>query len=641
MSAAIDWVDATRQGHLHNDRISYIVKVLDDGTLGGVHFGPRLAPDRDHSHLLVGNAEGGFQDRLGEPLALEYPTAGTGDYRIPALAVEFADGSSVAHLVYTGHRIESGKPELPGLPSTYAEAPAEAQTLLLTLRDEPSGLEALLRYTIFSEVPAVARSVRITNTGDRPVRLRSVMSASLDLPDADWDLVHLSGSWSRERHVQTRRLTPGRQSISSRRGSSGHEHNPFLVLTRTTTTEDSGEALAFSLVYSGNFLAETEVDAFDTARVRIGIEPETFTWTLAPTESFEAPEAVLVYSDGGLSAMSDALPPPVPGAARAGARGAIGHGPSSSTTGKRRTSTSTRRSCWASRRRRVTSASSCSSSTTGGSAQRDDDRTSLGDWTVDRRKLPEGLDGLGRKVEALGMSFGIWIEPEMVSRRSRLFDEHPDWAIGVPGRPMTEGRSQLVLDLARPEVVDHLTRVLSELLSSAPISYVKWDMNRTITEPYSRAVPPERQGEAFHRYILGVYDLYDRLTTAFPDVLFESCAGGGGRFDPGLLAFAPQAWTSDDTDAVERLPIQWGTSVRLPVECHGCARLGRAQSPGRSHHATGDARRRRVLRDVRVRARPDRTVRRGTPAGRRPGRVLPAPPRPVPAGQVRATAWPA
>ena len=201
--------------------------------------------------------------------------------------------------------------------------------------------------------------------------------------------------------------------------------------------------------------------------------------------------------------------------------------------------------------------------------ERDSDTTSLGDWFVDRRKLPNGLDGLAAKVEALGIKFGLWIEPEMISERSRLFEAHPDWAIGVPGRPRTESRQQLVLDMSRPEIVDHLFGVLSEVLANAPISYIKWDMNRTITEPFSTALPAERQGEFFHRYILGVYDLYTRLTAAFPEVLFESCAGGGGRFDPGMLAYAPQAWTSDDTDAVERLRIQWGTSLAYPLSSMG------------------------------------------------------------------------
>ncbi len=390
------------------------------------------------------------------------------------------------------------------------------------------------------------------------------MSASLDLPDADWLFIQLSGAWARERHVVSTPLRTGRQAVSSARGSAGHQDNPFIALLRPTTTEDAGEALGFSLVYSGNFLAEAEVDPHDTTRVRIGIDPETFSWSLEPGASFPTPEAVVAWSGAGLGALSDAY--------HRLYRERLARGP------------------WRDRPRpvllnnwegtyfdfdeeRILAIAAAGRDLgvelfvldDGWFGKRDNDDSSLGDWFVDRRKLPNGIDGLARKVEALGIRFGLWIEPEMISERSRLFEEHPDWAIGIPGRHRTESRSQFVLDMSRPEVVDHLFDVLSDVLRGAPVSYVKWDYNRYITEPFSLALPADRQGEFFHRYILGLYDLYGRLTSAFPDILFESCAGGGGRFDPGLLAFAPQAWTSDDTDAVERLRIQWGTSLAYPT----------------------------------------------------------------------------
>ncbi len=335
-----------------------------------------------------------------------------------------------------------------------------------------------------------------------------------------------------------------------------------------TTTESEGEAYGFSLVYSGNFIAEAEVDPYDTTRIRIGISPNTFSWQLAPGEAFVTPEAVITYSDSGLGGMSDAL--------------------------HRLYRDRLARGTWRDRVRPVLlnnweatyfdfDADKLLAIATaardlgvelfvlddGWFGERDKDDSSLGDWFVNTRKLPDGLGGLATKVEALGLRFGLWIEPEMVSERSRLFEAHPDWAIGIPGRPRTESRQQFVLDMSRPEVVDHLFGALSDVLASAPISYIKWDMNRNITEPYSTGLPPERQGEFFHRYILGVYDLYARLTAAFPEILFESCAGGGGRFDPGMLAYAPQAWTSDDTDAIERLRIQWGTSMAYPQSSMG------------------------------------------------------------------------
>jgi alpha-galactosidase len=562
MTASIDWIEATRELHLRTDGLSCVIAVLESGALGGVHLGSPLRGGVSHRGLRPGEFHG-FANRVGDPVAFEYPTAGTGDYRIPALVVEHADGSSVLDLRYVRHEITSGKPAITGLPTTYVETDDEAQTVEVLLRDDPSGVEVTLAYTVFRDVAALARSARIRNGGPAPVRVTTAMSASVDLEDADWHLVTLSGAWARERHLVDRPLVPGRQSVSTTRGASSHQHNPFMLLKRAATTEESGEALGFSLVYSGNFIAEAEVDSFDTARVRIGINPEGFGWHLEPGAEFATPEAVLVYSRDGVGGVSDAY--------------------------HRLYRERLARGSWRDRDRPLlvnnwegtyfafNEAKLLEMATLsrdlglelfvlddGWFGQRDDDTSSLGDWFVDRRKLPNGIDGLAREVEALGIRFGLWIEPEMVSERSRLYAEHPDWAVGIPGRPRTPSRNQLVLDMGRPEVVDHLFGVLAEVLASAPISYVKWDMNRHITEPWSAALPPDRQAEFFHRYILGVYELYARLTKRFPDILFESCAGGGGRFDPGLLAFAPQAWTSDNTDAVERLKIQWGTSLVYP-----------------------------------------------------------------------------
>ena len=558
----IDVDPGGREFHLRSDALSYVIRIFDNGAPGHVYFGAALAAGRSYAHL-VPKPFSGFDNRLGDPVPLEYPTTGTGDYRIPAIVVELPDGSGVVDLAYASHRLSAGKPTISGLPGTYVEADDEAETLEIDLSDGSSGLAVTLVYTIYRDLPVVARSVRIRNGGTGTLHLRCAMSASLDLPDAGWDLVHLSGTWGRERAVRARRLELGRQSVSSARGASSHQHNPFVVLRRPTTTEGVGEAIGLALVYSGNFVAEVEAESFGTARARIGIDPETFRWTLAAGDEFATPEAVIGWSADGMGGLSDGF--------HRLFRERLARGP------------------WRDRPRPVKvnnwegtyfdfdAARLLSMATVardlgielfvlddGWFGARDDDTTSLGDWVVDRRKLPDGVDGLARSIEGLGMRFGLWIEPEMVSERSDLFAAHPDWAIGVPGRRRTEGRQQLVLDMARDEVVDHLFGVLSDVLGSAPISYVKWDMNRNITEPYSLGLPPERQGEFFHRYILGVYDLYRRLTAAFPDVLFESCAGGGGRFDPGLLAFAPQAWTSDDTDPIERLKIQWGTSLAYP-----------------------------------------------------------------------------
>jgi alpha-galactosidase len=559
----IEWRADERQFHLRNELLSVVLRVYEDGSLGHLHLGGALPVGRSYRHLGPDPFQG-FANRLGAPVPLAYPTAGTGDFRVPAFGATGADGSTALALRYARHQILAGKPDLPGLPATYAEDPAEADTLEITLADELTGIEVDLRLTVFAGRPVVTRSAVVRNTGDRPVDLDVAMSLAVDLPDSDWLMIGLAGAWARERHVVERALVPGRQSFSSTRGASSHQHNPFLALRRPATDEAHGEALGFSLVYSGNFLAEIEVDQYATTRVRLGIEPDTFRWRLAPGEEFVTPEAIAAWSNTGLGGLSEAL-----------------HG-----LFRERLA----RGAWRDRPRpilinnweatyfdfdtdRLVEIAATARDLgvelfvldDGWFGARDDDTTSLGDWVVDRRKLPDGIDGLARRITELGMDFGLWIEPEMVSERSELFRAHPDWAIGVPGRVRTESRQQLVLDLSRPEVVDYLTTILGEVLATAPISYVKWDMNRNITEPWTRFLPADRQGEFFHRYILGVYELYRRLTARFPEILFESCAGGGGRFDPGIMAFAPQGWTSDGTDAIERLRIQWGTSLVYPL----------------------------------------------------------------------------
>jgi alpha-galactosidase len=563
----VEWRADDRQWHLANGLVSLVIAVHDDGSVGLLHVGAPLATGLSYRHLIP-RGWAGYSNRLSDPVPLEVPTPGSGDYRVPGLVVEQADGSTVLELRHRAHRVSPGKPALEGLPSTYVEADEEAETLEIDLADGPSGLVVTVAWTIFHDRPVLARNVRVRNDGEASVRLGTVMSLSVDLPDSDWTLVHLAGAWARERHVIERELVPGRQSISSTRGSSSAAHNPFLALRRAATTEAHGEAFGVALVYSGNFLAEVEVETYGTSRLRMGINPDTFAWALEPGARFQTPEALLVWTADGLGAMSDAL---------------------HSVLRERMA-----RGVWRDRPRpilvnnwegtyfdfdeeRLVAIATVARDLgielfvldDGWFGKRDNDDSSLGDWFVDRRKLPNGVDGLARRITGLGLRFGIWIEPEMVSERSELFAAHPDWAFGVPGRPRTEGRQQLVLDLGRPEVVDHLTRVLSDLLASGPITYVKWDMNRWLTEPWSGVLPADRQGEAFHRHILGVYELYRRLTTAFPEVLFESCASGGDRFDAGMLAFAPQAWTSDDTDAIERLKIQWGSSLAYPQSSMG------------------------------------------------------------------------
>ena len=563
----ITWQEATREFHLHNGKLSLVLGILENGWLGQLHFGAPLDPSASYRHLGPATFHG-FGNRVDEPIALIVPTSGGGDFRIPALVVESPGGETVLDLVYAGHRITPGKPLLEGLPATYAEDPAEVTTLEINLDDEVAGLRVVARFSLFERRPIVARSMDLVNIGQHRLIVRTAMSAAVDLPDGPWDVLGFSGAWARERHPHRAPLLPGRRSVGSLRGATGHQQDPSLLLLRPDTNETNGEGFAVSLVYSGNFLAEAESGPIGSARVRIGIHPDAFTWALDPGTSFSTPEAVVAWTDAGIGTLSDAL--------HGLYRERLARGP------------------WRDRPRPVLLNSwegvyfdfdhgqliemaraagdlgvELFVLDDGWYGQRDDDTSSLGDWVVDRRKLPNGLGKLASEVEALGMSFGLWIEPESVSQRSALFTAHPDWAIGVPGRPRTESRQQLVLDLSQPEVVDHIEGVIADMLSSASIRYIKWDMNRNITEPFGGSLPPDRQGEFFHRYMLGTYELWNRLTTRFPEILWESCASGGGRFDPGMLAYAPQAWTSDDTDAIERLTIQWGTSHVYPLSSMG------------------------------------------------------------------------
>lgn len=394
------------------------------------------------------------------------------------------------------------------------------------------------------------------------------MSLSLDLPDKDYVWMQLSGSWARERHIKNRPLEQGILAVDSMRGNSSHEHNPFVVLKRPSASETQGAVMGFSLIYSGNYRIQAEVDTHDTTRITAGINPAGFDWKLDSGESFQTPEAVIVYSENGLNGMSQ--------------------------TFHKLYSKRLARGYWRDQPRPILNnnweatyfdfteerlveiaqkAKECGVELfvldDGWFGGRRNDRAGLGDWYPNKELLPNGIAGLSRRIEELGLKFGLWFEPEMVNKDSDLYRTHPDWIIQTPGRNVSHGRFQYVLDFSRREVVDYIYDMMKKILSESKISYIKWDMNRSITECYSSALPADRQGEVFHRYILGVYDLYERLTSAFPHVLFESCASGGGRFDPGLLYYAPQGWASDDSDAVERLKIQYGTSMCYPISSIG------------------------------------------------------------------------
>ncbi|MDO4308779.1 MAG: alpha-galactosidase [Eubacteriales bacterium] len=567
--------ETTKTFHLFNDRLSYIICVLENGHLGQLYCGKRIHDKEDFTYLvekaprpMTSYVYEGDRTFSLEHIRQEYPVYGSTDYRHPAVEILQENGSRISDFRYVSHTISEGKPLLPGLPATYTEADDEAATLCIALKDPVTQIRLELLYTIFAGEGALARSARLVNEGSLPVHLLTAMSFSLDLPDKDYVWMQLSGAWARERHIKNRPLEQGILAIDSMRGNSSHEHNPFMVLKRPSATETQGEVLGFSLIYSGNYRIQAEVDTHDTTRITVGINPSGFDWKLEPGENFQTPEAVMVYSANGLNDMSQTF----------------------HRLYRRRLA----RGYWRDRPRPILNnnweatyfdftedrlveiaakAKECGVELfvldDGWFGERSNDYAGLGDWFANKDRLPNGIAGLSQRIEALGMKFGLWFEPEMVNKDSDLYRAHPDWILQTPGRRTSHGRNQFVLDFSRKEVVDCIYGMMETILSQSKISYIKWDMNRSITECYSAALPADRQGEVFHRYILGVYDLYERLTSAFPHVLFESCASGGGRFDPGLLYYAPQGWASDDSDAVERLKIQYGTSMCYPISSIG------------------------------------------------------------------------
>ncbi len=572
--ASILFKEECRQFHLTNGDVSYIFRVAEDGKLLQLYYGAAV-PERDYSYLVelqhrpmtTYRKEGDLRYSL-EHVRQEFPEYGTTDFRHPAICLRQETGSRITDFVYVSHQMVDGKPALEGLPATYTEAQEEAKTLILTLRDELTEVEVQLFYTIFADWPVIARSSKVINQGRETCYLESLASLSLDLPDADYDWLQLSGAWARERHIKERPLQQGIQSIESTRGISSPHHNTFVALKRPETTEFSGPVLGATLVYSGNFLIQAEVDTYDVTRLQLGINPFGFEWKLAEGQSFTSPEALLVYSERGLNGMSQVF------------HQLFRH--------------RLARGYWRERARPVLinnwEATYFDFSENqlldlaekaqqvgvelfvlddGWFGQRTNDRAGLGDWFVNPERLPQGLGSLAEQIHGLGMKFGLWFEPEMVNKDSQLYRTHPDWLLAVPDRQPHHGRNQFVLDYSRPEVVDEIFERLSAIIEEAQLDYIKWDMNRPLTDVFSAAWPADQQGEIFHRYVLGVYDLYERLISRYPSLLFESCSSGGGRFDPGMLYYAPQAWTSDDSDAIERLKIQYGTSLLYPLSSMG------------------------------------------------------------------------
>ena len=584
---AVTYYENNRIWKLDTAHTSYVIGLSPEGYVGHVYYGAHL--HGAVSSRILRMEEPPFTPSVNDrekstfldSFPMEYPAGGIGDYRESALEVRNAQGFTCCELLFDSYTVMEGKPSLPGLPASFGTS-EEVTTLQILCRDPYLPLSVTLSYSVFPQEDMITRSVKVTyealseegkhGTGalpeDNPLYLEKVFSASMDMDQRDFEVLTLTGSWAKERHIQRLPLGYGRQNAASVRGCSSHQEHPFLALVTPETTQETGEVYAMSFVYSGNFLAQAELSHYDKVRMSMGIHPQSFCWKLLPGESFQSPEVVMTWSGEGLGKMTRSYHD-------FWRRHLI-------------------RSVWKEQPRPVLinnweatyfdfnaekliaiarKAHECGIEMLvmddGWFGCRNNDDNSLGDWTVNEAKLGCSLGEMVEKIHSIGMKFGIWFEPEMISPDSDLYRAHPDWAIQVPGRVNTQSRAQYVLDLSRREVLDYVYEAVAGLLRKVPIDYVKWDMNRQISNLGSAVLPPDRMGELFHRYILGVYELQEKLVTEFPELLLENCAGGGGRFDPGMLYYSPQIWCSDDTDALERLRIQEGTMLVYPVSAMG------------------------------------------------------------------------
>ena len=555
---------------LHTRNTTYQLKADRFGVLLHTYYGPRIRGG-DMSRLIrpiapafSPNPDDAFPDRAYslDTLPQEYSGAGAGDLRLPAIELELADGSHVAELRYTGFELRPGKYVLEGLPAFFGNE-EEAQTLAVFLEDKTAQVSVELLYGVFEKEDLITRAVRVVNRGDSIVLLRRAASLCLDFPRANMDLITFDGGHVKERSLSRGAIRPGVQSVGSVRGISSPHHNPFVILCDHSADEEHGVCYGAMLLYSGNFEAACERDQCDTLRLTMGIHPFHFCFALAPGESFTAPEAALVCSPRGFGKMS-----------RQFHRAIRAHLLRDPWRGEPKpVLVNSWEATWFQfdLERLLNLAREASSLgiglfvlDDGWFGYRNDDTTSLGDWLVNEKKLPGGLKRLSQELGKLHMGFGLWIEPEMVSEDSELFRAHPDWVLKAPNRPQIRGRCQLVLDFSRPDVREHIFEMLRQTLEGVDIAYIKWDMNRCLTQVWSAALPADRQGEVYHRYVLGVYDLLERFRKTWPHLLIEGCSSGGGRFDAGMLYYTPQIWCSDNTDAVDRLTIQYGTSFAYP-----------------------------------------------------------------------------
>ena len=551
--------------HLQGPTYSYLLGVKN-GVLMQYYWGGRLPNDAVEG-LIENRGEAASFDTPHSRQPVVVPTQEKGYFGQRAVSVRNPEGDDVLSLRYQGYRILPGKKALCGLPASYAENEGEADTLEIDLKDELTGVAVTLSFTVFHAYDVLARSMVVKNESNKPFELNDVQS-SMRLPADKYEIIHLKGAWARERQARRVAMGEGTYAIKSRRGASGHENNPFMAIVKPHTTEDQGDVYAMTHVYSGSFSAAVDVGIDNEPTMMIGMCSDVFNWQMEPGAVFQSPEALFIYAPDGLNGLSHRMHPFVRqricrGKWRDLPRPILVNNWEATYFGFNYDK------LIAIAKRGAEIGCELFVLDDGWFGKRDSDNCSLGDWVVNEGKLDGGLKRIAESINELGMQFGLWFEPEMVSPDSDLYRAHPDWCLHVDGRDCTECRNQLILDMGRNEVQDYIIDIVSSVLRSAPISYVKWDMNRNMAEGFSCMLPAQQRMETQHRYMLGLYRVLEEITSAFPEVLFESCSGGGGRFDCGMLYYMPQTWTSDDTDARERTRIQYGTSLIYPCSAMG------------------------------------------------------------------------
>lgn len=572
-------IEVGRDGRLftlHTADTSYQMLADEKGTLLHLYYGERLREGDDLAELIYctdmgfsGNPSDAGEDRTYslDQLPQEISGFGTGDFRDSMVQLVHGDGSRAAEFRFAGYRIQKGSYAIPGMPALYDTEEEPGETLVITLKERFTDIEADLLYGVFEKGNILTRAAVLRNGGKTDVTVERFLSMNLDIPFGDFDMVYFAGRHAYERGAERVTVRRAKVEIGSVRGTSSHQYNPAFLLCEPAATEEQGRCFGFCLVYSGNFLGLAQRDQKGQTRVQLGINPEGFSWRLAPGESFYAPQVILSASTHGFGELSRRYHSIL---REHLCRGRWKH--------ERRPALINN---WEAtyldfnEEKLVRLASQAAELgiellvlDDGWFGKREQDNSGLGDWFVNEKKLGGTLRSLGERVNAMGMKFGLWFEPEMISEDSDLYRAHPDWAMTIPGREPNRGRAQLVLDMSRQDVRDYLLERLTAILTDAPIAYVKWDMNRSLADVFSRAgVCPT--GELYHRYVLGLYDLLERFCRRFPEVLLEGCSGGGGRFDAAMLYYSPQIWCSDNTDAINRLSIQYGTSFFYPVSAMG------------------------------------------------------------------------